>query len=376
MVRGKGLLLRPHVKTPKTAEGARIQANAERETNVLVTGFVASTLPEVKILVESKYDLPRDILYGVPISQAKLEPLDAMRQEFSSNEGQIHVMIDHPTQVTFVEDYVKSQEKSPFSAFIKLDTGYHRAGITCDERGVDLALKIIRSPFLSLQGVYSHCGHAYDESSDKHQQDIAKVDIEQIASFLDLLKQQLESLGENSSAVNDLIVSVGSTPSARHHESLKGLANPIEIHPGNYTLFDRQQLWTGACTEADVAARVMSRVVGHYGDRNTILLDAGATALTKDDSPQGSVCEIGGHPELDCYKMSQEVTLVRPKDPHTIFPYAKFPLGSIVDLLPNHSCLSAACFEKYYVIDDPSCSFSPNQEIVDEWIPAKYFDIK
>ncbi len=156
MVRGKGLLLRPHVKTHRTAEGARIQANAERETNVLVTGFVASTLPEVKMLVESKYDLPRDILYGVPISQAKLEPLDAMRQEFSSNEGQIHVMIDHPTQVTFVEDYVKGQEKSPFSAFIKLDTGYHRAGITCDERGVDLALKIIRSPFLSLQGVYSH----------------------------------------------------------------------------------------------------------------------------------------------------------------------------------------------------------------------------
>jgi D-serine deaminase-like pyridoxal phosphate-dependent protein len=67
MVRGKGLLLRPHVKTHRTAEGARIQANAERETNVLVTGFVASTLPEVKMLVESKYDLPRDILYGVPI---------------------------------------------------------------------------------------------------------------------------------------------------------------------------------------------------------------------------------------------------------------------------------------------------------------------
>lgn len=177
-------------------------------------------------------------------------------------------------------------------------------------------------------------------------------------------------------AVNDLIVSVGSTPSARHHESLKGLANPLEIHPGNYTLFDRQQLWTGACTEADLAGRVMARVIGHYEDRNTILLDAGATALTKDDSPQGGVCEIGGHPELDCYKMSQEVTLVRPKDPNAIFPYAKFPLGSMVNLLPNHSCLSAACFETYYVIDDPSCAFSPNQEIVDEWIPAKYFDVK
>ena len=194
-----------------------------------------------------------------------------------------------------------------------------------------------------------------------------------IQSFLLLLKNRIQESGVSFSLEN-LVVSVGSTPSARHHTSDASLPSKrVEIHPGNYTFFDRQQLWTGACVESDLAGRVLARVIGHYEDRNTIMLDAGATALTKDTSPQGGVCEIGGHPELDCYKMSQEVILVRPKDPGATFPYKDFPLGYIVNLLPNHSCLAAACFEKYYIIDDPSSNFSPDQIVVDEWIPAKFF---
>ena len=188
--------------------------------------------------------------------------------------------------------------------------------------------------------------------------------------FLELLKRRVD----DASVLDNLTVSIGSTPSARHHYNTQGLSN-VEIHPGNYSLFDRQQLWTGACTESDVAGRVISRVIGSYEDRNTIMLDAGATALTKDETPQGGVCAIGGHSELDCYRMSQEVILVRPRDNDTSFPFDEFPLGTMVNLLPNHSCLAAACFEKYYVIDDPSCTFSPEEEVVDEWTPAKFFDI-
>lgn len=178
----------------------------------------------------------------------------------------------------------------------------------------------------------------------------------------------------SSEKLDQLVVSVGSTPSARHHENTVGLSN-VEIHPGNYTLYDRQQMWIGSCTEMDVAGRVISRVIGHYEGRNVMLIDAGATALTKDTTDQGGVCEIGGHAELDCYRMSQEVILVRPKDAESKLPFDKFPLGSIVNLLPNHSCLAAACFEKYFVIDDDTCSFSPNQVVVDVWKPVKFFDI-
>lgn len=150
----------------------------------------------------------------------------------------------------------------------------------------------------------------------------------------------------------------------------------MEIHPGNYTLYDRQQLWTGACSDrTKVAGRVVATVIGHYEDRNTILLDAGALALTKDTSPQGGVCEITGFPELECFGMSQEVIKVRPRDREIEFPFAKLPIGSTVCLLPNHSCLSAACFAEYYIIDDPTCSFAPEEPVVEVWTPAKYFSV-
>lgn len=232
--------------------------------------------------------------------------------------------------------------------------------------------------FLHTICTLSISGHSYDESDELKQKDIARVDIAMITTFLDLLQGRLDSLEERDVLDSSLIVSIGSTPSARHHQGTLDLPSTttLEIHPGNYTFFDRQQLWTGACsTEADVAGRVISRVIGHYPDRNTLMLDAGATALTKDNSPQGGVCAIGGHEDdLECFKMSQEVTLVRPKDANATLDYDKFPLGTMVNLLPNHSCLAAACFERYYVIDDPASSFSPEEEIVDEWIPAKYFD--
>ena len=77
--------------------------------------------------------------------------------------------------------------------------------------------------------------------------------------------------------------------------------------------------------------------------------------------------------DLECYKMSQEVTLVRPRDPSTSTEtfLEDFPLGCVVTLVPNHSCLSAACFDRYYIIDDKDSAFTEDQDIVDEWVPVK-----
>ena len=174
--------------------------------------------------------------------------------------------------------------------------------------------------------------------------------------------------------ISKLVVSVGSTPSLYQLNSDCNIPN-LEIHPGNYTLFDRQQLWANVCTEADVAGRVLARVIGHYPDRNGIMLDAGATALTKETTPQGGYGSICGFPDLECFKMSQEVMLARPRNGSNFcrLPYEKLPLGSVLSILPNHSCLAAAYFDKYHVIDDTTNSFSSKEEVVETWIPAKFW---
>jgi D-serine deaminase-like pyridoxal phosphate-dependent protein len=73
--------------------------------------------------------------------------------------------------------------------------------------------------------------------------------------------------------------------------------------------------------------------------------------------------------------MSQEVITVTTHATEAVFPFESFPLGMVVNLIPNHSCLAAACFDKYYIIDDPSCTFDVDQDIVDEWIPTKFFHL-
>jgi D-serine deaminase-like pyridoxal phosphate-dependent protein len=193
MAKDRKLRLRPHIKTHKTVQGAWIQvhgaapmvptkqqnnANLEKSTsNTVVTGFVASTIPEISLLVEAVQEyypnLPLDILYGIPISASKLPIVYQLRQtlmdstaaclrdeeqgEKSAVPATIHILMDHLQQVTMVEDFLKTTpQTAPLSVFVKLDTGYHRAGITCDERGIRLIERILESPMLDLKGVYTH----------------------------------------------------------------------------------------------------------------------------------------------------------------------------------------------------------------------------
>lgn len=166
IAQARKLSLRPHVKTHKTRDGAWIQAAGKAwsdSSNVSdnVSGFVASTLPEVSMLVDAaaKYGKPfGDILYSIPISESKLRPLGVLRSKLPS-DGRLSIIVDHPTQVAFVEAYVRSSSPGttlPLPVFLKLDTGYHRAGTSCDDKGVTLALQILESPHLDLVGVYSH----------------------------------------------------------------------------------------------------------------------------------------------------------------------------------------------------------------------------
>jgi len=424
------LALRPHVKTHKTAEGAYIQAFCQPPPSSLdgrgaddanstndcgtasVNGFVASTIPEIKMLLDAakKYKSILDrqqsnpflnVIYAVPISEAKLIQIGSILADPKlENLGhiRIYLLIDHPSQVDMIERVIvtgliyKSSSTNPshFLAFLKLDTGYHRAGVPCDARGLDVAMKILRAhEVVHLAGLYTHCGHAYDTNDEAELDKIARSDLLMILKFIEDLREGITTNTTKDFSGKDFLemidnfcISVGSTPSLFHHigkdrsaglEQLVG-DHGLEIHPGNYTLFDRQQLWTGAAEdESCVAGRIASRVIGHYEDRRTIMLDAGATALTKDSSPQGSMCAVTGRPDLECYKMSQEVTLMRPKDPSASVEalFEDFPLGSTVTLLPNHSCLSAACFDRYYIIDDKECAFAGDQEIIDEWVPVK-----
>ena len=185
---------------------------------------------------------------------------------------------------------------------------------------------------ISILSQFVNSGHAYDVNISQELEEIIQSDHANLVSFLDMLKVKLcSSMPPNKASliVSSLDISVGSTPSALKHPKnavFDTISNNIEIHPGNYVFYDRQQLWAGSCSsENDIAVRVMTRVISHYTDRNAIMLDAGALALTKDSSPQGGVCSLDGYPNLECYRMSQEVIMAQPKNDKDSFPFEEFP---------------------------------------------------
>ncbi|KAL7548574.1 hypothetical protein ACHAWF_018868 [Thalassiosira exigua] len=380
--------LRPHVKTHKTKEGCLIQAGlgGAVESGLPtseVIGFVVSTIPELSMVIgmacQQRGRPFSDVLLGIPICKSKLSAIHKLKSKLASatnGDGRIHILADNPHQVDFLEDFLSSTSSlagTKWSVFLKVDTGYHRAGTTCDVQGASLAKRIIDSPHLILKGLYSHCGHSYSIDDDVEMKNLASEDQTELFEFMELLADYLAKNG-SSFDISTLDISVGSTPSMFAHSGPASMPNNFELHPGNYVLYDRQQLFTGACaSEGSIAGFVLARVIGHYrDDRNAIMVDAGATALTKETTPQGDVCAVFGRPELECYRMSQEVTMIRCRARQNgAFPFDEFPLGSTMLLIPNHSCLAAACFVSYHVVDEADSPFGTDAKIVDEWTPVK-----
>ena len=75
------------------------------------------------------------------------------------------------------------------------------------------------------------------------------------------------------------IVSIGSTPTVLLAEHLRGVT---EARAGIYMLWDLAQLSRRMCRIDDIAVSVLASVIGHNHAGGTIILDAGALALSKD----------------------------------------------------------------------------------------------
>jgi D-serine deaminase-like pyridoxal phosphate-dependent protein len=148
------------------------------------------------------------------------------------------------------------------------------------------------------------------------------------------------------------------------------LTDITEIRPGNYVFFDAFQVAIGSCRVRDCAFTVVSSVIGCYPGAGRLVLDTGALALSKDPGPThvdphcgfGRVCGLDGEEVegLHLVSLSQEHGIVTVTSPAGA---GRFPVGARLRIVPNHSCLAAACFDRYHAAED--------DRIVDEWRPVR-----
>ena len=169
---------------------------------------------------------------------------------------------------------------------------------------------------IKFQGIYTHCGNSYAADSVGEVERVRDNTLEAMVRLVERLKKEgLECPSWG----------VGSTPSCSHRT--ERFSCVTELHPGNYVLYDNQQLLLGSCTQADIAGKIITRVIGnqlpglssvmsllsllsgHYPRRNQMLVDCGFTAITKQgkgsQSRPAMIAPVENHPELMLSNMTQ-----------------------------------------------------------------------
>ena len=127
-----------------------------------------------------------------------------------------------------------------------------------------------------------------------------------------------------------------------HAESWEGVS---EIRPGNYAFFDNFMATIGACRLEDCAATLLVSVVGHYPERNQMVIDGGALAFSKDAGavhvePDTNFGAVVGALELKLKSLSQELGIITSqlRIPYDRFrPEAACGWCRIIPALPQHS---------------------------------------
>lgn len=344
-----GVALRPHMKTAKSATIAEI---AHGGTKGPVT---VSTLAEAEYFAKAGF---RDVTYAVPVAPQKLDHAAA-------------IMRDHACDLKLITDSVAVAEAIAaagqrlgvtFRVLIKIDCGLGRAGIAPDSATLLPLAAALSQPGSELAGVLTHAGHSYHAHSIAEIKAIAEDERRAVVTAAERLR---------AAGYACPIVSVGSTPTALHADTYAGVT---EMRPGNYMFFDLFQAGVGSCGMDDIAVAVLATVVGRHEGRGHLLIDAGGLALSKDtganEHAPGTGYGLVRRPEaalpladLAIHDVHQEHGLVGRRDSQRV-DFAAHPPGSRLLVLPNHSCMTAAMYDRYYVTDPAA---GGNLAVVAEW---------
>ena len=324
-----GVVLRPHVKTHKCLEIAAAQ-------RVLgARGITVSTLVEARIFAEGGFE---DITWAFPVIPGRVAEVAEL-----ASRVRLGVVVDSEPALQAI-----LASGAPVRVWLKIDCGNARAGLSPDSATpLKLARQVIEGN-LELAGLLSHSGDAYRAGSRHEMIRIAEHEREAMTGLADrLARDGVEVPG----------ISVGSTPSMSACRDLKGVS---EVRPGNYALYDYTQVLLGSCEVEDCAATVLTTVVSNRTDLGTCVVDAGALALSLDPGPalagRRSYGEVLDREFPGRVRRNARVTALSQEHGIVSRP---FPVGTRLRVLPNHSCLTVACFDAFFVVRDG--------EVLDSW---------
>jgi D-serine deaminase-like pyridoxal phosphate-dependent protein len=331
-LRRLGAALRPHVKTAKSIDVARRCLEGEPG------GITVSTLAEAEYFAAHGV---RDILYAVGIAPNKLaHVLDLRRRGV-----RLSIIADNLEQARFAGEAARAAgERLP--VLIEIDCDGHRSGVKPDAPGLVALGRALEEGGCALEGVMTHAGSSYNCRSTSAIEDVAEAERAAVVTAA----QRLRAAG-----LPARVVSVGSTPTAMYVRRLDGVT---EVRAGVYVFFDLVMAGIAVCKVEDLALSVLATVIGHQGDKGWAITDAGWMAMSRDrgtaaqplDQGYGLVCDLDGRPleGVIVADANQEHGILAHRSDPSRMP--SLPVGTLVRILPNHACATAAQHGAYNVV--------------------------
>ncbi|MDD4646569.1 MAG: alanine racemase, partial [Bacteroidales bacterium] len=262
------------------------------------------------------------------------------------------ITLEDPAQAAELD----RQLKFPVDAYIKIDTGYHRTGLSPDEMPVITGLveHIHRSSMIRLKGLLTHAGHSYHAKSPE---EIIGV----YRSSVSILQAVRDNLGDTD---RKLILSYGDTPSCSIVDSFEGID---EIRPGNFVFYDLMQMVAGVCDFSQIAGIVVCPVVAVHPRRNQAVLYGGAIHFSKESIRLNAKNLYGQMVEMDesgWYKPIADAYLVSLTQEHGVLeaPEAiikRLKPGAVIGIIPVHSCLTANLIHRYQLLSGGHADYLP-----------------
>lgn len=302
----RGVGLRPHAKTHKCLDVARLQLALG------ATGLSVAKTSEAEVFASRGFD---DLFVAFPVvgedkGRRLLALADRVRLAAGVDSVEGAETLAHPFH----------EAGRTLDVRLKVDVGFHRVGVA-PEAALDAARRIAELPGLRLCGVFTHAGHAYlAETRDE----VAAIGRDEGR----ILVEVAETLRGAGLPIET--VSVGSTPTARHAMAVPGVT---ECRPGNYVFHDASQVSLGTCAFEDCALVVLATVVS-VPARERAVVDAGSKTLSSDPLRP----RAGGMGWIPGWRSQ----LVRLSEEHGVIEVAQgetFHVGDRLRILPNHACV-------------------------------------
>jgi D-serine deaminase-like pyridoxal phosphate-dependent protein len=312
-----GVRLRPHTKTHKSINIARMQIDAG------AAGLCCAKLGEAEVLADAGFT---DLRLPYPVNPSNVARVQALQKKGVA----LSIIVD---SLTVAEEWSRAMAGAPkpLEVLVKVDVGFHRCGIDPEAgSAVSMIRRVADLSGLRFRGLLSHAGHAYNAESIDALGQIAEREIE-------ILRGLAARVRDAGVAVDE--ISVGSTPTARFITIQQGVT---EMRPGNYVFFDRTQAGLRATAAEQCAMTVVSTVVSRPAP-GRVVFDAGSKTLTSDGARGfGAVTGHGlVYPSLETSQPDPAIAIERLSEEHSVARVTAacaLKPGDRVRILPNHAC--------------------------------------